>query len=86
MRIETRNNGIRDYQVVIADAGKTLKRIADNHMVGDEYALGKTWYYFDEDGEVYRLPEPIEELPEHFTEVDAPQAIGPEEQEPNTEE
>ncbi len=53
---------------LIADEGKTLKRISDGWMCGDEIYLGYTYYLNGE-----KLEEPLLELPEHYTEVDKPQ-------------
>lgn len=44
MRIETRNNGIRDYQALVADEGKWLRRISDGFIYGEEIALGYSYY------------------------------------------
>lgn len=51
-----------------ADLGKVLQRISDGQIFGEEIHLGYTYYL---GGEL--LPEPLLELPEHFTEIDAPQ-------------
>lgn len=77
MKIETRNNGLFDYKVIIADEGKVLKRISDGHQFGKEVILGKTWYIFDEDGKTVKLEAPIQEEPEHYMEIDEP-AVEPE--------
>lgn len=53
---------------LIADHGKVLQRISDGQIFGEEIHLGYTYYL---GGEL--LPEPLLELPEHFTEIDAPQ-------------
>lgn len=51
---------------IIADEGKVFQRISDNIIFGDEIYLGLTFYI---DGRL--LDEPLEELPEHFREIDA---------------
>lgn len=53
---------------LIADPGKVLQRISDKQVFGEEIHLGYTYYL---GGKL--LPEPLLELPEHFTEIDAPQ-------------
>lgn len=68
MRTETRNNGLRDVTVIVADEGKVLKRISDGTIFGDEVWLGFTHYLGGA-----KLPEPLLEVPEHYTEVDIPE-------------
>lgn len=83
MRIETRNNGIRDYQVVIADEGKILRRLEDGWEAGEELALGYSYYRLDENGQNVLRDAPLLELPEHYEEIDAPvyeEEPGPDEQ------
>lgn len=71
MRTETRNNGIRDYTVLIADDGKILKRIEDGFEVGNEMSLGYSYYHFV-DGVNVKRESPLLERPEHYEEIDAP--------------
>ena len=71
MRTETRNNGINDYQVIIAEEGKMLRRKEDGWEAGDELALGYSHYKLV-DGEMVKRDEPLLELPEHYEEIDAP--------------
>lgn len=52
--------------IITADEGKTLVRIADGMVAGESIDLGKTWYIGGQ-----QLAEPIQELPEHYTERDA---------------
>ena len=56
---------INDNRHIIADEGKTFRRISDQMIFGNEIYLGKTWYI---GGKL--LPEPIEEKPEDFEEID----------------
>ena len=56
---------INDNRHIIADDGKAFRRISDQMIFGNEIYLGKTWYI---GGKL--LPEPIEEKPEHFEEID----------------
>lgn len=71
MRTETRNNGIRDVTVVIADTGKVLRRVADGDLIGEEVALGKVYYI----GGVRQDP-PHESVVSDFDEVDRPSDWG----------
>ena len=68
MITRTENNGLRDVTVIKAEEGKALRRISDGQVFGDEVWLGKTWYL---NGQL--LSEPIDELPEHYEEIDAPE-------------
>ena len=56
---------INDNKHIIADEGKTFRRISDQMIFGNEIYLGKTWYIGGK-----KLDEPIDELPEHFEEID----------------
>ena len=67
MKTETRNNGINDCTVLVADEGKVLRRISDGLERGTELWLGYTHYINGE-----KLDEPLLELPEHYEEIDAP--------------
>ncbi len=71
MRTETRNNGIRDYKVVIADDGKILRRKEDGWEAGEELALGYSHYHLV-DGEMTLRDEPLLEVPSDYEEIDAP--------------
>ena len=82
MKVETRNNGIRDYQVIIADEGKILRRIEDGYEAGAELALGYSYYHLV-DGENVKRDEPLLELPEHYEEIDAPEPEPEPDIEPN---
>lgn len=53
---------------LIADTGKVFQRISDGQVFGEEIHLGYAYYL---GGKL--LPEPLLELPEHFTEIDAPE-------------
>ncbi len=55
-------NGIT---IITAENGKVLQRISDGVLFGDEVWLGKA---FTIGGK--RLKTPMQELPEHFTEID----------------
>ena len=56
---------INDNKHIIADDGKAFRRISDQMIFGNEIYLGKTWYIGGK-----KLDEPIDELPEHFEEID----------------
>jgi len=60
MTIDINNN-----KHIIADEGKTFRRISDGFEMGEEIYLGKAWYIGGK-----KLDEPIDELPEHFEEID----------------
>ena len=62
IRIE---NGIT---VITAEEDKVFKRISDGHEFGNEIWLGKAYSI----GGV-KLDTPIDELPEHFEEIDMPE-------------
>jgi len=67
MKIETKNNGIKDCTVLIADEGKSLRRKNSNDVFGDELWLGYSYYI---DGK--KLDEPHLDVPEDFEEIDTP--------------
>ena len=67
MRTEVRNNGITDYTVVIADDGKWLRRISSGEIMGEEIALGNSYYI---GGELQDVPH--EDVVSDFEEIDAP--------------
>lgn len=56
-----------DGNYVQAEEGKLLVRISDGYEAGKEIYLGKTWYLGGK-----KLDEPIDELPEHYMEIDDP--------------
>ena len=56
---------INDNKHIIADEGKTFRRISDQMIFDNEIYLGKAWYIGGK-----KLDEPIDELPEHFEEID----------------
>lgn len=58
-------NGIT---VITAEEGKVFRRISDGQIFGAEVWLGKA---FSIGGK--RLDTPIQELPEHFEEIDIPE-------------
>ena len=58
-------NGIT---VIMADEGKVIRRISDEQLFGKEVWLGKAYSI----GGV-KLETPIDELPEHFEEIDEPE-------------
>jgi hypothetical protein len=62
MKIET-----IETKVLKAAEGKILRRISDGYEAGKEIYLGKTWYLGGQ-----KLDEPIDELPEHYEEIDDP--------------
>lgn len=58
----------RGITVITANDGMIFKRISDGQEFGEEIWLGKTHYLGGE-----KLDTPIEELPEHFEEIDMPE-------------
>ena len=79
MRAETRNNGIKDVTVLVADEGKVLRRIESDEIIGKELWLGYTYYI----GGVKQNP-PHLDVQSDFDEIDEPE---PEEEvEPQPEE
>lgn len=56
--------------LVYAEPGKVFKRISDGIIFGDKLHLGYTFYLDNK-----KLPEPLLELPEHYTEVDESERI-----------
>lgn len=50
---------------IIAESNKIFKRISDNIIFGNELYLGITYYL---NGELLEVP--LEELPEHYIEID----------------
>lgn len=68
MRTETRNNGITDVTVLIAENNKLLRRIASGEIVGEELYLGYSYYI----GGVRQDP-PHLDVPADFEEVDKPE-------------
>lgn len=56
-----------DGNHLVAAEGKTLRRISDGWICGDEIYLGYTYYLNGE-----KLDEPLQELPEHYEEVEKP--------------
>lgn len=55
----------QNKSLVYAEPGKVLKRISDGMIFGSKINLGYTFYLNNK-----KLPEPLLELPEHYTEVD----------------
>lgn len=68
MRTETRNNGIADVTVLIAENNKLLRRISSGEIIGEELYLGYTYYI----GGVLQVP-PHLDVPEDFEEIDKPE-------------
>lgn len=56
--------------VITAGEGKVLRRISDGWVGGTEVYLGMTYYLNGR-----KLEEAIQELPEHYEEIDAPEDI-----------
>lgn len=54
----------QEGNILYADEGKVLRRVADNLVVGPEYSLGYTYYIGGQ-----RLPEPKLEVKEDFEEL-----------------
>lgn len=67
MKIEIRNNGIRDIIVLLAEEGKVFKRKNSNDVYGNELYLGTSYYMNG-----VRLDTPHKDIPEDFEEIDAP--------------
>lgn len=66
MRAEVRNNGLTDYTVIVADEGKWLRRISSGELMGDEIALGNSYYI---GGELQETPHA--DVVSDFEEIDA---------------
>ena len=66
MKIETRNNGLEDCTVIVANGGKVFKRIVSDEILGEEIWLGYSYYI---GGELQDPPHL--DVPEDFEEVDA---------------
>lgn len=56
-----------DGNYLKAEEGKMLVRISDGYEAGKEIYLGKTWYIGGK-----KLDTPLDELPEHYQEIDDP--------------
>ncbi len=74
MKIEIRNNGIKDITVILADEGKVFKRKNTDDIYGDEMWLGYSYYI----GGIKQDP-PHLDTPEDFEEIDNPNDTSPEE-------
>ena len=70
MRIETRNNGIRDITVIVAAEGKVLRRKGTEDTFGGEIWLGYSHYING-----VKLDEPHLDTPDDFEEIDNPDEI-----------
>lgn len=69
MRVEKRNNGYKDVDVLIADEGKVLVRKGyEEDILGYEIWLGYSHYI----GGVKQDP-PHLDVPDDFTEIDKPE-------------
>lgn len=80
MKIETRNNGLKDLTVIVADEGKVFKRKGTEDIFGNEIYLGLSYYI----GGVKQNP-PHVDVPEDFEEIEAPIEIEETELEPEME-
>lgn len=68
MKIETRNNGVRDITVIIADEGKVfIRKGNENYIYGNEIWLGQSWYING-----VKLDEPHLDVPDDFEEINEP--------------
>ena len=67
MIIETRNNGVFDVTVIVADEGKIFRRKETDELFGNEIWLGYSYWI---EGE-RQSPEHVD-LPEDFEEIDIP--------------
>lgn len=65
MKIQIKNNGIKDCTVLIADEGKVLKRKNSEQIFGDELWLGYSYFI---DG--VKLETPHLDTPQDFEEID----------------
>ena len=74
MKIEIRNNGIKDCTVLIADEGKIIKRKNSEDELGDEVWLGYSYYLNG-----VKLDIPHLDIPEDFEEVEISEEIEEEE-------
>jgi hypothetical protein len=54
-----------ENNIIRAKEGKTFRRISDGFIAGDALCLGKTYYLAGK-----LLDEPLDELPEHYEEVE----------------
>ena len=70
MKIEIRNNGIRDITVLLAEEGKVFKRKNSNDIYGNELYLGASYYMNG-----VRLDTPHIDSPDDFEEIDEPKEI-----------
>lgn len=67
MKIEIRNNGIKDCTVLIAEDGKIFKRKNSEDELGDEIWLGYSYYLNG-----VKLDTPHLDTPDDFEEIDTP--------------
>lgn len=67
MKIETRNNDIKDCTVLIAEKGKIFKRKNSEDELGDELWLGYSYYLNG-----VKLDTPHLDTPDDFEEIDVP--------------
>lgn len=56
-----------ENRVITANQGKVFRRISDGIIMGKVISLGYTFYL-----NWKKLEEPLQELPEHFEEIDEP--------------
>lgn len=70
MKIEIRNNGIRDITVLLAEEGKVFKRKNSNDVYGNELYLGTSYYMNG-----VKLDTPHVDSPDDFEEIDEPKEI-----------
>ena len=68
MRTERRNNGVADYDVLVADNGKVIRRKGTDDVFGEEFALGYSWYINGVKQDV-----PHKDSADDFEEIDAPE-------------
>ena len=62
--MKTKNDG----NLIVADAGKVLRRKSDGWIAGPKLWIGYTYYLSGR-----KLGEPLLELPEHYEEIDIPE-------------
>lgn len=69
MKIEKFKNGNVNIYHMMAEPGYIFKRISDGKVFGDEMTIAITYYLFKND-EPIKLDAPLQELPEHYVEIE----------------
>lgn len=68
MIVESRNNGITDVTVLVAEEGKVIRRVVSGEIMGKELWLGYSYYI----GGVRQNP-PHLDVQSDFDEIDEPE-------------